>query len=85
MILVDKVITIGDHHGQSGNTKYQKLKLCLMKQNLKSSVHTLKALEGFKELDDSVSSELFMVLCGDLYTDFEVLSEVSLKHGFDTF
>lgn len=41
---------------------------------------TFKALEGFKQVNQRSSGQLFVVLAGDLDAHLKVLSDVSLQH-----
>lgn len=42
---------------------------------------TFKALEGLKQLSESLCGELFMVLGSHLNTDLQVLADVGRQHG----
>lgn len=48
------------------------------------AVLTLKALEGLKQLCESLSSELLVILGGDLDTYLKVLANVCRQHGPET-
>lgn len=45
---------------------------------------TLEALEGLKKFSERLSTELLMVLGGDLYADLQVLADVCGEHGPQT-
>lgn len=47
--------------------------------------NTFKAFERFKDFDQAVGAELFVILGGNLYTDLQILSDVGLQHCFQTF
>ena len=43
---------------------------------------TFEALEGLKQINEALCGELLMVLGGNLHADLEILTDVSLHHGF---
>lgn len=53
--------------------------------HLKGILSTFKALEWLKYFHQAVGAQLFMIFRGYLYTDLQVLSDVGLKHCFQTF
>ena len=42
---------------------------------------TFIALEGFKDVDERLCGQLFVVLGGNLHTHLQVLPDVRLQHG----
>ena len=46
---------------------------------------TFVGLELHEQIDQFISSELFMVLAANLNANFQILPDVSLQHGAKTF
>ncbi len=44
---------------------------------------SFEALEGFKEINEVLGSQLLVVLGGNLDTDLEILTDISLQHSPD--